>query len=260
MSSDYSPAPLSTEADAIRAELSAQSGPGRERALRALRVLSEAAGASDEGPRPASDDLPAVPEKLRARWAEAFGVPVPAGRPAAKSREGAGEPGFFRWLVDLFTARPVAWGGGLAFAALAALMTAGFLNRESEKFVGIPEVVTTRGGAGQGGEEPARGLVFIVPEGKADALRGRLQAMFPGRAAQFATDAGGAHAAVMQAGPGVPTIVADTVGNAVSVWRNRSLVKNWPVKAGGEEGLAEVFSHVEDADEFLDREPSASPK
>jgi hypothetical protein len=170
-------------------------GPAKADALHALRVLSETADTP-----PDDAETPPLPETLRDQWREAYGENTKA-EPAA-TREG-----WWRRLVRGIATPRGAWAGGLAAAAVIAVM----MMRPDVPVDGPGGTVVTRGGGqGTASANVAR-LVVVAAADKAGPLLTELGRAFPSRRIERMD--------VVPTGAGATdAIIIDT--EKLGVWRN----------------------------------------
>jgi hypothetical protein len=162
-----SPAP---EVHAVQADWSAEpnNSPERREAMRALAVLAEAGDAELED----AEDVPPLPDSLRARWEEAYGD-------AGKTQAAAPGRSFLATLRSWFAmdSHALAWGGGVAMAALAVML---FVRMEPAG-EGLSPGAVTRGTPTATLPGKAAPVYVIASGPEVDAVILELRAAFPSR-------------------------------------------------------------------------------
>lgn len=250
------PAP---ETWALRAEWRAEPPSlARAQADGALDALSRVA--ADGTKEPPVDEVPPVPEKLRARWAEVYGQAVGeatgvAPRPQAPTPE---VPSNVRpatlsdWLGSLLRPRRLAWTAGLAGAV--ALVAAMLSQHDGTGTIagGSSNNLATRGANGTPPPPPARIILIDSPATTAvrDELLALLRQAFPTRPVQVV---GGIGEAAAAAESEARLVVVNLQTGRVTAWQNGELAEEFHAPA--EAGASEIVGRVESADESFDRDP-----
>jgi len=250
------------EAWALRAEWRKQPPSlAREQAGRGLEALGQtAAGVAGAA---VSEEVPPVPEELRARWAEAYGRPTgeerrPANRESeARGVEARGEGGRWDWLAALLTPRRVAWSGGVG--AAAAMLSIVMVQEQIPSGTGerVPAGVVTRSpsAAPAGGETaPVAVIAPAAAEAMKDGVVFVLAQAFPGRPVNVLASAHEA-AALAQREPRL--IVINLGSGLVTAWSGGRLADEFPLAAGSTPDA--VVDQVESADENLEAAPPVVP-
>ena len=251
------PAPPTPEAWALRAEWR-QEPPSlaREQAGYALQVLTKAAaetaGAID------TEDIPPVPEELRARWAEAYGRPaeVPASsgtapvRPTPVPADAHREKRWIDRVAWWLSPRGAAWVGGAGAATTAVFLMMSQQDAGMPAGAGAP--LRLRGGGAVAADEAAS-VVVIVPAAARSAVAAGVpdvvRQAFPGRDVRVVA---GADEAASAARGEAPVVVVNAASGFVTAWRGGRLGEEFPV-ADGDAGAAGVISRIESADEWLEK-------
>ncbi|MFN0127997.1 MAG: hypothetical protein ACKV19_15055 [Verrucomicrobiales bacterium] len=250
------PAP---EAWALRAEWRAEPPSlARAQANVALDALSRVS--ADRAKEPRTDEVPPVPGKLRARWAEVYGQPGGEStrvtpRPDAPSPEvtHAARPATFSdWLGSLLRPRRLAWTAGLAGAV--ALVAAMLSQPDGTGSIagGSSMNPATRGANGAPPLPPARILLIASPATTAlqDELLALLRQAYPTRPVQIVPGIGEAAAAAESE---ARLVVVNLQTGRVTAWQSGELAEEFHAPA--EAGASEMVGRIESADESFDRDP-----
>lgn len=226
----------------------------REEAGRALDALGRAA--AETAGSSGTDELPPVPEALRARWAEAYGRPAaetPESRTAAPAADGRREHRFSEWLASWLRPRQLAWAGGAAAAvAVVAMMLSQGGGSPGPGSAGLAST-TTRGAGTAAAGEAAPVAVVASPEAGAGVMEA-LRHAYPGRLLHLLPSADQA-AAMAQKEPRL--VVVNLGSGLVTAWRGGTLAEEFPPAARF--SPTGVVSQVESADDLLEPSAPATP-
>ncbi len=251
MSQSLQPSRPTEEALALQAEWrETPPTPARAEAEHALAWLSQAA--ADTTRPPAKDDVPPLPDDLRAKWEGIAGAVAPPRVTPVVSREKSAAPSRWRRLVETWlTPRGLAYAGGACAAALALGL---FLAHEfgtpggSEGATGGPTVI--RGGTSGVDDGAPAPVLLVVPETlatAAEAAEEELARAFPEREISR-VDTSDAAMAAAELRPRL--VIIDLSTRTVTAWSGGELSATFALGDSGS-----VISRLEDADEKLETDP-----
>lgn len=253
---DFTPA---AESHALEAEWRAEPpSAAREDARRALQALAKAA--SENAGRKPGEATPPLPAGLRDKWQEAYGRPQSAQAPAP-GRATLPRARIADWVAAAFSARGLAWGGGVCAAVLVVSLLLFNQGMPPQPGGHSPGQVVTRGHGGEVSPAPDEAPAVVIlagPEEKKalkDAVASVIQAAFPGRAVSFAASLAEAEA---QAAREARAVVLDLGASSAAAWAGGRRVADFSLD-GVEARPEAAVSRIEDADEKLDEAASLAP-
>lgn len=254
---DFSPA--ASESHALEAEWRAEPpSSAREDARRALQSLAKAAS-ENAGSKP-GEAAPPLPQGLRDKWQEAYGRPQPA-QASLPVRATPPRPGIAGWVAAAFSARGLAWGGGVCAAVLVFSLLLFNQGMPPQPGGHPPGQAVTRGHGGEVSPAPAEApavVLLAAPVEKAalkDAVASVIQAAFPGRAVSLAASLAEAEA---QAAREARAVVLDLGASSAAAWAGGRRVADFSLD-GVEARPETAVSRIEDADEKLDEAAPLAP-
>lgn len=244
--------PAAAESHALEAEWRGEPpSAAREDARRALHTLAKAA-AETAGQKP-EDATPPLPAGLRGQWQEAYGSPQPARPAPAPVRAKPQHPRLREWVAAAFSARGLAWGGGVCAAVLVLSLL--LFNQGMPPSAGgdASGPVVTRGPGGDASftDEGPAVVILVSPAEKTalkDAVLSSIGVAFPGRAVVPAATAAEAET---QAASVARAVMLDLGSGLATAWAGGKRVADFSL-AGMESRSEAVISIIEDADETLD--------